>query len=31
MQVAIDLGDRSYQIHVVSSGLTTLYQHSALP
>lgn len=30
-KLAIDLGDRSYQIHVVSSGLTTLHQHSALP
>lgn len=29
--LAIDLGDRSYQIHVVPSGLTTLHQQSALP
>ncbi len=28
--LAIDLGDRSYQIHVVPSGLTTLHQQSAL-
>lgn len=29
--LAIDLGDRSYQIHVVPAGLTTLHQQSALP
>ena len=30
-KLEIDLGDRSYQIHVVAYGLTTLHQHSALP